>query len=638
MQQAEVTSQTDRFSVWTKRIFLGIASILAVFHIYTAWFGAYTAVMQRSIHLMLVLAAVFVSSAAGRQGAGKGKYFKRICDCLLLGLSLVAVGYIFLNYQNVIKRLGEHTTTDLVMGLVTMAMLLEGTRRVFGWVLPAIAAVFIAYAFLGDRLPADVFGHQGFGLDRVVSIMAYSTEGIFGVPLGASATIVAMFLIFASLYNGTNAGDQFLALSEKLFSGFRAGPAKMAVVASSLFGTISGSAVANVVGTGTFTIPLMKRMGFSKEFAGAVEACSSTGGQFMPPVMGAAAFIMADVLGVPYSAVCLAAIGPGVLYYVSLYCMVDLEACRRGLEGTGAKPAYREAFLRAYSLIPIAFLFLLMILMRWSPARSALIAILPIIILDAVSEKRLWKIGKLLGCIGAACRGIIDVAMATACAGLIVGIFSLTGLGLTLSDKIISASSGNIFILMTLTMITSIILGMGITTAAVYLILAVLVAPVMVQFGVLPMAAHMFVFYYGCLSAITPPVAVATYAAAGIAEGNFYRTGILAMKIALAGFIVPYIFVLDPALIGVGSIAHVTYRATLSIFAVILASFAIQNSYGLKGYLLGWTWRIINGLTAIALIYPSTTADIIGISGTLMCGIHFFRQRARIKGETALAA
>jgi TRAP transporter 4TM/12TM fusion protein len=633
MQEATTAIKPNRLSLWGRRIFLGAAVILTAFHVYTAWFGAYTAVMQRSLHLLLVLIAVYAHSVASRRGGGKDYYVKGGMDFLFIGVTLIAVGYIFFNYRSVIQRLGDHTQLDLVMGLLTMAVLLEGTRRVFGPVLPGIALFFIAYAFLGNLLPRDIFGHRGFGVDRVVSIMTYSTEGIFGVPLGASATIVAMFMVFAALYNGTDAGEQFLQLSQDMVGGLRAGPAKMAVVASSLFGTISGSAVANVVGTGTFTIPLMKRMGFEKEFAGAVEACSSTGGQFVPPIMGAAAFIMADMLGVSYAKVCVAAILPAFLYYVGLYFTVDLEAARKGLEGSGQRPAFRAALRRTHSLIPILGLFFLLSVIQWSPAKSALVAIVPILILDSIGKRKLWSLKGIRDCLTGACRGIIDVATATACAGLVVGIFSLTGLGLDISGKIITVSGGNIFILMTLTMITSIILGMGITTAAVYLILSVLVAPVMVQSGVLPLAAHMFVFYYGCLSAITPPVAVASYAAAGISGGDFNRTGWLAVKIALSGFIVPFILVLNPTLIMVGSPWEIAYRVVVSTVSVVLLSVALQNSYGLKQHTLGWTWRMINGVTALFLIFPETTTDLIGFVGLGCCLVHYVSQRAKVRKE-----
>ncbi|HYF91555.1 MAG TPA: TRAP transporter fused permease subunit [Symbiobacteriaceae bacterium] len=636
-EEAQVRHQ-DAFSTWAKRALVVVAVVLAVFHIYTAWFGALTAVLQRSLHLLLLMAAVFLGTAAARKGENKaGLVFGRAVDAVWLILSVVSVGYIFLNYSSIVQRLGDHTPLDIAMGGILVVGLLEATRRAFGWPLPIIAMVFILYGFFGYLLPPYLFGHQGYDLERIVSVLSYSTEGVFGIPLGASATIVAMFLFFSSLYNETGAGDQFMDLSKDLFGGLRAGPAKMAVVASSLFGTISGSVVANVVSTGTFTIPLMKKMGFSKDLAAAVEATTSSGGQIMPPVMGAAAFIMAEMLGVPYSQVMIAAIVPAVIYYVGLYMTVDLEASKLGLEASGERPDFRKALRRASALIPIAILFFFLMVLEWSPSRSALFTIAAMIVLDAFGQRRLWSLDRVLSAVTKACTGLIDVAISTAAAGLVVGIFSLTGLGLNVSSTIITASSDNVLVLSFLTMVTSLILGMGVTTAAAYLILAVIVAPVMTQLGVPPLAAHLFVFYFGCLSAITPPVAVGSYAAAGIAGGNFMRTGFVAMRIALPGFIVPFIFVLNPALLGLGSPLEVAYRIILSLVAVAFLNFGLVGTYGFKSQNLRWPWRVANVLTALLLLYPSMVADVVGLMGLAACAVHYLVQRATAK-KAALAA
>jgi TRAP transporter 4TM/12TM fusion protein len=486
-------------------------------------------------------------------------------------------------------------------------------------------------AYFGYLAPFAI-AHEGYSIERIISQMSLATEGIYGVPLGASATFVILFVIFASFLSESGAGQFFLDISMALFGRFRGGPAKVSVMSSSLFGTISGSAVANVMVDGWLTIPLMKKIGFKPHVAGAIEAVTSTGGQIMPPVMGAAAFVMAEILGQPYINICIAAAIPAVLYYVSVYFMIDFEALKLNLRGLPADelPNARKVFASGFIyFIPIAVLIYFMSVQMYTPLRSAVYAMVATVIVSFFKKSTRMGLMKILKTLEKGAKASLEVALACACAGIIVGVFNLTGLGMRLSSMLIELSQGHLPTLLFLTMISSLILGMGMPTTACYIILAVLVAPAMVQMGVKPIAAHMFVFYFGCISAVTPPVALAAYAAAGLAKAPPARTGYAASRFAIAGFILPYMFVYGPELLMIGKLSDIAIAVLTGTIGIYLLAASVQ------GYLIcraNWFERVILFVSALLLIKPGLLTDLLGLAGGLMVlAVQMLRNRRSSK-------
>lgn len=390
-----------------------------------------------------------------------------------------------------------------------------------------------------------------------------------------SSIYVSVFVIFAGVLEASGAGDVFIRLTQSLLGGFRGGPAKVAVVASSLFGTISGSAVANVVGTGSFTIPLMKKSGFKPEFAGAVETAASSGGQLMPPVMGAAAFIMADYIG-SYQDVLIAAIIPAILFYIALFMMIDLEALKNNLRGQSKEelPNFKEELKNGwFLLLPLVLLVFLLVGVRYSAQKSAFFSIIFLVLIMLLYPGKRRKLHEVIRLIANSSKGMVSVALTTGTAGIIVGILMLTGIGYKLSSLLIAISGGNVFLLLFLTMLTSVILGMGMPTSAAYVLLATLIVPALEQLGVMKIAAHFFVFYFGIMANVTPPVAVAAYTAAGIANADAMKTGLIAWRLSLAGFLMPFMFCINPALIGKGAPAEIV----MAIVTALIGSFGTGN-------------------------------------------------------------
>jgi TRAP transporter 4TM/12TM fusion protein len=525
-----------------------IAVIFCVFHLYTAGIRQLPGMEQRLIHVTLGLMMVFILSPWAKD---KGPGW---LDLPVVLLTLLVGGYLLINLETITWRLGNNTTLDIIAAAILILLVLESTRRLIGWPLPAIATIALAYGFFGDRIPG-AFGHSGIDASRIVTHVGLTTEGIFGIPLGASASIVVIFILFAAFLNGTGAGQYFVDLVMGKFGQTRGGAAKAAVAGSALMGTLTGSVIANVMGTGTFTIPLMKENGYRAEVAGAVEAVSSTGGQIMPPVMGAAAYIIAEFLRVPFLDVMKAAIIPAILYYLAEYIFVDLEALKYGLTGLTSDEVmeYRErAKGKYYLLLPIIILVIIMVILKWLPQKAAFYSIVFVAIIGLIQKENRLNWNKVIEITKSGARSTLEVVAATACAGIVVGVLGVTGLGIQLSTILVNLAGGNLIVLLVLTMCVSLVLGTGLTTTACYIILAVLVAPSLVQMGVQPMAAHMFVFYFGCYSAITPPVALGAYVAASLAGSNPFATGFQAWRIALPGFLIPYVFTYSPAMLGMG--------------------------------------------------------------------------------------
>ena len=554
--------------------------ILSVFtgllHIGQFTFCPMESIKFYSWHLTLGLIFVFLYKPLSKKNPKKYLW----ADWLCIVLTVISGAYVIFNYDTyvVIMQTGKLTTGLYVFGLIVTVLVIEATRRCLGWILPIISLITVAYALFGGNLPG-ILGHRGYSFQRVVTTI-FSDQGVLGTAIGVSASNVFLFLLFAAFLSVSGADKIFQDISIALTGKTRGGPAKMAVVASCLFGSISGSAVANVVSTGAFTIPLMKRQGYQKRFAGAVEAVASTGGQIMPPVMGAAAFVLADISGTPYGTVCLAALLPALMYYLTLFKMVDLESVKYGLQGVSEDelPNLKESVARGFKLfIPLAILLFLLLVIQTTPMLAAIYSMAAIVICGLLDKHdRLTFKGIIDGFVEGS-KSLPSVVAACACAGIVTGMFALTGLGLKFSDFIVSMGGNSVILSLLLSMIVCVILGMGLPTTASYIICATAIAPALVKVGVMPLAAHLFLLYFACISAITPPVAVASYAAAGIAEENPMKVGFTAVKLGIAGFVLPFVFTLNTDYLHMG-FDLITLFTWVSAFVVCYAaSCAIQG-------------------------------------------------------------
>ncbi|NLL19295.1 MAG: TRAP transporter permease, partial [Clostridia bacterium] len=505
------------------------------------------------------------------------------------------------------------TNTDIFFGIILIIALLEAARRATGWVMVLIAGVFLLYAFLGPYIPG-ILGHKGYALRRIVSQMYLSTEGIFGVPLGVSADYIFLFIFLTSMLERLGMGAFLLDLAMAIMGRFAGGPAKVAVVASGFMGSISGSAVANVVGTGSFTIPLMKRNGYTSHFAGAVEACASSGGQFMPPIMGAAAFIIAEFLAIPYISVVGAAVIPALLYYSTVLFGVHFEACRSGLRGLPKEelPSAIAVLKKGgHFLIPLGVLVFLLVVVQNSPIRAGFWAIMSMFVVSFF-RRETWLTWEKFrdGCVASA-RNAVGVALACATAGIVVGTINLTGVGLKLSAFISILAGGNVWLAMILTGTVVIFLGMGLPTTAAYIVAGTMAAPALVELGLLPLGAHLFVFYFAIISAITPPVALAAYAAAGIAQSNPMRIALTSCRLGLAAFIIPFLFAQSPALLAQAAWLDVL----LTTFSAFIGTAALAA--GTIGFLfnnVSAIQRLLLVAGSLTMLHVSLVTDVVGLS------------------------
>jgi TRAP transporter 4TM/12TM fusion protein len=544
--------------------------------------------------------------------AGKRKGFFAVLDGLFFATAVVALGYLILNYNSLIEREGAPNQADIVMGVLAIVIVLEATRRVIGWPLVIIAGAFLVYALAGPYFPG-ILSHRGYDIDRIATHMYLTTSGIFGQPIYVSANIITLFIIFGAFLEKSGAARVFMDVANGAVGWFRGGPAKAAVVGSALMGTVSGSAAANAATIGTFTIPLMKKTGYQSHVASAIEAVSSTGGQLMPPVMGTAAFVMAEMIGVSYVKVCLAALIPAILYYFTLFVMVDLEAVKAGLKGIKREdlPRVGKSLAEGIHLfLPLLLLIILMV-MQYSPIYASSRAVVALILVAMIKKATRFNWKSFINAMESGAKGVISVAVACACAGLVSGVITLTGLGLKMSGLLVALSGQNILALLVLVMLTCLVLGMGLPTVACYILLGALVGPAMVNMGLPIMAAHMFILYFGCISAITPPVALAAYTAAGIGGANPNTTGFMAFKMGIVAFIVPYMFVYGPELLASGTVTNII----IAVIAACVGCFALAA--GIHGYLLtrtAWWQRVVLIASALSLIKPGLVTDALGLA------------------------
>ena len=570
-------------------------------------FGAAAGIGQKAIHLGLVLIIFFLDYLAKEDR----KWYLKITDLFFIIASAGSLIYIMSIDSTIDLRSGVVYTYDIVFGVLLVLALIEATRRSVGTSLAIVTGCFILYGFFGQYMPGFL-AHVGMDLPRFISIVYLGTDGIYGTAIYASASYIVLFVILGAVFNETGVGDYFTKLASRAFGRFVGGPAKIAVVASGLFGSISGSAIANVIGTGTFTIPMMKKCGFEDEYAAAVEASASTGGQIMPPVMGATAFLIAEYLGIPYFDLVKAALIPAVLFYVAILMTVDLYARKHHISGVPEDelPTWKELGKTVYLILPLVYLIISMSVLKMSVTKSGISSILMAIVCTMFSAKNRLNKEKIVKIIKGSINGAKPVAIACGVVGIIIGIVMGSGLGFRMSSVLIQVSNGNLAILLILTMVVSLIMGMGVPTTAAYLMLALLVVPALKQMNVLPLAAHLFIFYFGIISNVTPPVALAAYAAAGVARCNPTKTGFFAFKLSLSGFILPFIFVYNPVLLMQGSAIEIIQSLITALLGIYSLSCALEK-FAFK-WEISQVERVALFVSAILLVVPGTLTDVVG--------------------------
>lgn len=584
-----------------------LAIAWAAIQLYWAFFGMLHVFIARPLHLSFALGIVFLTKPFRKEGrVGAVDYGLTI---LAMGIALLYLWeWNFLNER--IRDVDEVPARYVWLGLVYILLTVEASRRYLGWGVTSVAVAALAYNFLGHLIPGAL-GHRFIELPAFIEFQILSIEGLLGTPLGVSAEVVFYFVLFSAALEVSGGGRMFIDLAIRLTGSFRGGPAKAAIVSSSLMGTISGSATANVVGTGVFTIPLMKRLGFAPHYAGAVEAVASTGGQLMPPIMGAGAFILADMTGTPYLRVAAAAAIPAVIYYVSLFCMVDLEAKKLSLRGLGREemPALKGILLeRGLLLLPIVLLVGYMVAgftLMWSATSAAI----GVVALSWARGSTRMGPEKILEALEKAGRMTVAVAVPCAVAGVVVGVVDDTGLGLKFSGLIVSISGGMILPALALTLIGCIIMGMGMPTAAAYIMAGTLLGPALSKLGLPVLAAHMFIYYFAILSMLTPPVALSAYVASGVAESDLNATGWKAFQLSLAGFLVPLAFVYNPAMLFIGALGETLWVTLTCVIGVAALAAAITGHVSLP---LSGRERAAYFICSLGLIVPEKITDVIG--------------------------
>ncbi|MBU0726370.1 MAG: TRAP transporter permease [Alphaproteobacteria bacterium] len=580
-----------------------VAVSMSVFHLYVAFFGPPDAYVMRGLHLAFALVLAFLIMPGFNGKADRPSVF----DMVLLAAAAAAALYPMFNLNYIVNRMyyvDDPVLMDYIFGGGLILLIMEATRRATGWALPITAMAFLIYGV--------TMGNQSFGI--MLDQLYLTTEGIFGIPLYVSATYVMLFILFGAFVERSGAGQLFMDFALALAGGTVGGPAKVAVITSSLFGTVSGSAVANVMTTGTFTIPLMRRTGYRPAFAGAVEAVASTGGQLMPPIMGAAAFVMAEFLGTSYLTVAAFAVLPAILYYVAVFMAVHFEAKRVGLKGLPKAdlPRLKEVLLeRGHLFLPL-FIIIAVLLAGYSAAFSALCGIASVIPTTwlRASTRNTFTPMAIVEALEAGARNTLVVALACACAGIVIGTITLTGLGLSFTGVVLALSQNSLILALMLTMVAGIILGMGLPTTPAYIVQVALLVPALVKLGVMVEAAHLFVLYFAVLSAITPPVAMAVYAANGISRAGLMESSIAAVKLGLTGYVIPFMFVFGPSLLLIGSWDTILLTIITSTIGVICLAGGLHR-YFFFGPARWWESLLLIA-AAFVLIKPGLATDLIG--------------------------
>lgn len=589
-----------------------LAVIVSLYHLYTAAFGPPLTLKHRSLHVAMMLAMTFIMYPI----SPKSKYKRTVAwyDWILVVLSCAAPIYIWTQFIGVVERAGKPNRMDLIMATLLVVLVLEAARRCGGWALPALSLIFIAYGLWGRNLPG-MFAHRGYTWSALSNHFFANTEGIYGTSVSVASSYIFLFILFGAVMNKSGMGKFFNDISLALAGHTKGGPAKVSVIASGLLGSINGSAVANVVTTGAFTIPLMKKTGYSAEFAGAVESSASVGGQLLPPVMGAAAFIMAEMLGVKYSEIIVCAAVPALLYYAGILVQVQLRASKNGLMGIPKNQLPKAGVImkeQGHLLIPIIFLLFMLFFSGTTVIYSAFYTIIVTVLVSWLRKTTRMSGKDIVDSLAEGAKATVAVAIACACVGIIIGVSSKTGFGLNMANAIITLGGKSLFFTLVFSMITCMILGMGLPSIPAYIITATIAAPALAQLGVSEMAAHLFAFYFAMFANITPPVALAAFAAAGLSGGNAVKTGFQSVKLSIAGFIVPYMFVYSPELL----LKETTFLSGLWVaIAACIGVFMIGAAA--EGYLfakINPVLRIALFAGALLLINSGLITDLIGFA------------------------
>ncbi len=607
MQKFDRESNTRIWEGKAKVAVSCILGIFALFCIYVTLFATWLEELRLTTFVAFIVLLAYIVFPA-RKGKQKVNYMPWY-DIVLMICGAGAFLYYAANALTIIQQGSNFEWYQVIIGVVGIISIGEACRRSVGLPIVVVASAFVLYAFIWGLSNPTFWGR----LQYIVHYLFYGKEGILSTPVNVCSKFIVVFIIFGAFLERTGIADFFINISNAIVGRFSGGPAKVAVVASALEGMVSGSSVANTVGSGSVTIPLMKKTGYKPEFAAAAEASASTGGQIMPPIMGAAAFLMADYLGVPYSNIVVRAILPAILYFAGVFVTVHLEAKKEGLRGLTKEelPRFIPLLKKAYLLIPLILLVYLVSVTQRSIQYAAAIAIVAAIVVsifnkgNRITPKRIWE------ALAAGGQGMISVAAACGVAGIIAGTITMTGLANMMINGIVALAGNQVIIALFLTMLCCIVLGMGVPTTANYCIMAATCAPILVRMGVPPIAAHFFVFYFGIVADLTPPVALAAYAGAAIAQANPMKTAITATKLAIAAFIVPYVFALNPAMLFIDTSA---WEVVLICVTSLVGIFAVSAS--LEGYLIHnmpWYQRVLSLVGGLLLIYPGATTDIIGV-------------------------
>lgn len=609
LRKYDKESNTRLLNGISKRIVSIVAISWSIYQLYTAVFGALPSQLHRSIHLGFALVLVYLMYPRKKSLYRKGI---PIYDIMLSLLGASVALYWLFNYRSILLRAGDAIPSDIIIGGIALIVLIEAARRVSGLPIITIAVFFLIYCYLGPHMPR-VLAHRGFNIERIISHMYLTTEGIIGIPTGVSASFVFMFILFGAFIEKTGVGQFFIDIANAIAGRAMAGPAKVAVVTSALQGTISGSSVANVVTTGSFTIPMMKKLGYRPEFAGAVEAAASTGGQIMPPVMGAAAFLMAEFIGTSYTNIIIAAALPAILYFTGVFAGVHFEGVKLGLKGLSDDqiPNVWEVLKsKGHLLIPIIGIVYFLV-SGLTPSKAAASGVGLAIVASFIRKETRMKPKDFIEALENGAKTAVGLAVIAATAGIIVGVVTLTGLGLKMANGIVSLAGGSLFFTMFLTMISSLILGMGTPTTANYIITSTIAAPALLKLGVPVIAAHMFVFYFGIIADLTPPVCVAAFAAAGLSKGDPIKTGFIATRLAIGAWIIPYIFVYSPSILMINT----TFIGALGVFCTSIFGM-VAIAAGVEGYFIAKASiieRILLVIGGLVLVKPGLYTDIAGI-------------------------
>ncbi len=603
---------------------IGIISILNL----PLYFGLSFYLQQYlSIFFSLVLALVFLQVPVRKKMAMDTLPWY---DSILAVLSLIVGFYAAIFYKDIVVELGLLIPHRILLGMVAILLILEATRRLIGWPFLIIVICFIFYALFTSIFPGGLYG-KAIPWPRLANYLYLDPQGILGIAIEVAATMVFAFVIFGQTLFKTGGGQFFIDAALSIMGRFRGGPAKVSILSSSLFGTISGSAVANVMVDGWFTIPLMKANGFKDYTASAVEAVASTGGQIMPPVMGAAAFLMATFLGIPYAEVAIAAALPAILYYVAVYIQVDLIAIRDGLHGLPPEslPSLKNVMKKGWPFfVPILFLIYTLFILGLDAGKAGLYSAASVFITSFFQKETRPDIRKFIAILRDTGEGMLEIGVISAGAGLIIGIISITGLGYTFSSTLISLSGGSTFLLLVLAAAGAVVLGMGMTVTAAYLLMVILIAPALTTTGVAPLNAHLFVFYFAVMSFVTPPVCLAVYAAASIGKADMFKTGYQAIRLSIAAYIVPFIFAYHPALLLQGTVIEVLVAVVTALIGIGLVAVSVE------GYLfrpLNWLKRIFLCGGGLLSLIPGWRTDLLGLAIALPIILWEWKENQREK-------